>query len=234
MKRAILFFVAGLLLLSCKKSYKGTADMQGYLMYECGSNDPLGGVNVSFVSNGTAYLSTTTDAYGFFHLKGDYDIKVGGAEAYETFLSIEYNGQNGGGFGSVKLMSFPPDVFNDTLFRYNTTLSVLIVELDNPVVGDELDTLTIEYRPDPKQGGYAYLKIAGPFYHGDILDTILTPTASHIGYGNGITSIGGPCNFRLNKHVNPNAKIHYPQYPWVTGQPNNACGNYTNVYLKLD
>jgi hypothetical protein len=189
---------------------------------------------VSFVSNGTAYLSTTTDANGYFRLKGDYEIQVSGAEAYESSLNIEYNGQNEGGFGSVELMRYPPDVFYDTLYRYNTTLSVLIVELDNPSFGNQFDTLLIDYRPDPKEGKHVYLKFAGPFYNGDILDTILTPTTSHVGYGNGITSVGGPCNFRLNTHINPNAKIYYPQYPWVTGQPNNACGNYTNVYLKLD
>lgn len=223
-----------ILLISCGKKYSGTADMKGYLMHKCGSNDPLGGVTVSFTSLGSTILSATTDASGFFHIKGDYSYRVGGAHAHKPLLEIVYNGQNGGGFGSIDLMSYPPDTFNDTIYRYNTTLSVLIIELDNAVFGNELDTLTIEYISDSNQGSYAYLKIAGPFYDGDILDTITTATTSHIGYSNGITSAGGPCNFRLNRHLDPNAKIYFPQYPWVNGQPNNACGNYTNIFLKLD
>jgi hypothetical protein len=201
--------------------------MQGYLMYECGSSDPLGNVNVSFVSNGTAYLSTTTDAYGYFRLKGDYEIQVGGAEAYESFLNIEYTGQNGGGFGSIKLMRNPPDVFNDSLFLNNSTLSVLIIETGVPSFGSDNDTLKVEYS-DISSNGRLYKKYVGPFKNGEILDTLLTPTDSHIGYANGLR-YPSACGYYIN-----NTNYHTVPYPWVTGQPNNACGNYTDVYLKLD
>jgi hypothetical protein len=221
---ALLLFAASI---SCDRSYKGTADMQGYLMYECGNSDPMGNVTVSFYSLGTVYLSATTDAHGYFHIKGDYDIKVSGAEAYETYLSIESNGQNGGGFGSIKLMRYPPDRFNDTLYYYNSTLSIFIIDIEQSSLGNANDTLeveTINYR----QNSFNRKYYVGPFEKNQILDTILTHTNSHIGYDEGLDrfTIAGWYNYNLNRHS--------ARYPWVTGQPNNACGNYTNVYLKLD
>jgi hypothetical protein len=212
---------------SCKKTNRGTADMQGYLMHECGSSDPLGNVNVSFVSNGTAILSTTTDAYGYFHLKGDYEIKVGGAEDYSRYLNIEYNGQNGGGFGSIKLMVSPPDVFNDTLYFYNSTLSVLIIDIDQSSFGSTNDTLEVEYI-NFKQNSFNRKYYVGPFEKNQILDTILTPTNSHIGYDSGILRYPSAGWYYYNQ------SYQSAPYPWVTGQPNNACGNFTDVYLKLD
>lgn len=226
MKPLILLTLA-VLTISCNKTQRGSADMQGYLMYECGSSDPLGNVNVSFVSNGTAYLSTTTDANGYFRLKGDYEIKVGGAEAYESFLNIEYNGQNGGGFGSIKLMHNPPDVFDDTLYLYNSTLSVLIIDIDQSSFGNADDTLEVEYI-NFKQNSFNRKYYVGPFEKNQIIDTILTPTNSHIGYDSGILRFPSAGWYYYNQNY------HDAPYPWVTGQPNNACGNYTNVYLKLD
>ena len=211
--------------ISCKR-YKGTADMQGYLMYECGNSDPMGNVNVSFVANGTAYLSTTTDAYGYFHLKGDYDIEVSGAKDYKSFLSIEYNGQNGGGFGSIKLMNSPPDRFKDTLYYYNSTLSILTIDIDQSPFGNANDTLEVKVT-NFRQNSFNRKYYVGPFEKNQILDTILTPTSSHIGYDSEILHATAVWYYY-------NQSFNTAPYPWVTGQPNNACGNYTNVYLKLD
>jgi hypothetical protein len=36
--------------------------------------------------------------------------------------------------------------------------------------------------------------------------------------------------YSLNEDQNKTSAF----YPWISGQPNNACGNYTDVYLKLD
>ena len=215
--------------ISCNKTYKGTADMQGYLMHKCGSNDPLGNVTISYTSNGATILSATTDAFGYFHIKGDYSFKVGGAHAYEPMLVIEYNGQNGGGFGRVELMRYPPDEFNDTLYKYNSTYSVMMVDIDSTKYGSDQDTLKVLYHAVDFDNYSEPKKYVGPFTKGQILDTIETRTNSHIGYDLGLTYIA-PCNFWFNDYIN----FKGTQYPWVTGQPNNGCGNYTNVYLKLD
>ena len=226
-KNLLILVLLSLSFLSCKKAYRGTADMQGYLMYKCGSKDPLGNVTISFTSNGETILSGTTDAFGYFHIKGDYVHKVGGAQAYEPMLKIEYNGQNGGGFGSVKLMRNPPDKFNDTLYLNNSTQSVLIMDFDTEYFGSEYDTLRIEYI-DVNSNSYLYNNYVGPFKKGEVIDTILTRTDSHVGYAY-VLRYPSACIYTMN-----NTNFQYAGYPWVDGQPNNACGNFTDVYLKLD
>ena len=215
--------------MSCEEKYSGTADMKGYLMHKCGSSDPLGGVTVSFTSSGSTILSAKTDATGYFHIKGGYSYRVGGAQHHEPLLEIVYNGQNGGGFGSIDLMRYPPDKFNDTLYMYNSTISVITVDIESSSFGSENDTLKVLYSEFDDDNYSVPKEYVGPFTKDEILDTIITRTNSHIGYGYGLVYMA-PCSYWFNDYVNYNNTL----YPWVTGQPNNACGDYTNIYLKLD
>jgi hypothetical protein len=76
--------------------------------------------------------------------------KVSGAEAYESSLNIEYNGQNEAvALALSELMRYPPDVFDDTLYLYNTTsIRFDCGAIDQPVIWQcRFDTLLSRVSP---------------------------------------------------------------------------------------
>lgn len=236
MKIPNLFFIPALFLLcqACD-TQRGNADMQGHLMYACGSDAPMGNVKVAFTAFGAELLSTRTDAFGYFHLQGEYKIKGRPTKVAKPRLEIIFDGKNGGGFGSVDLMSDPPDVFNDTIYRYNSTLSVLRVDLDTSIFGDATDTLMVEYRFDASVNELDQRFFSGPFTNGQILDTIQTATNSHVGYERGLGLYHTCCGLYWIKQQGQEWEyINRVDYPWVEGMPNKACGRYTLVDLKLE
>jgi hypothetical protein len=68
----------------------------------------------------------------------------------------------------------------------------------------------------------------GPFTDGQILDTITSRTAPHIGF-----DMSSPYQNLGNAWINDQQSFTNPPYPFIEEQPNNACGEYTDVYIKL-
>ncbi len=245
MKNLVILIIIGLTLTSCSRRYKGNLDVEGYLMYQCGNTDPLGGTTLTFSIDGGDLLTTTTDAYGYFHFKGAYSHKSRGIG--EKLISQSFNGQNGNGFGSIDLISFFPDKLNaDTIYQNNFTNSIIRVEAQNGAFGSNLDTLYIEYFFIKEEGdihpliyknsfGY-HKKYIGPFYDGQIIDTAITKVFPHVGYVTDINSFkSGAGRYIISDKDVFSTQSNLPiRYPFVRGQPNIACGKYTNVYIKLD
>jgi len=245
MKNLVILIIIGLTLTSCAKKYKGNLDVKGYLMYECGNTDPLGGTTLTFSIDGGDLLTTTTDAYGYFHFKGAYSHKSWGIG--EKLIGQSFNGQNGGGFGSIDLIGFFSDKLDaDTIYQNNFTNSVIHLEVQQGSIGTDLDTLYIEYYfndkesdkyPFKQKDGFGYhIKYPGPFVNGQIIDTAITKSFPHIGYEANRSSRSIACRYFINSRIEFEKSVRDPfgKYPFVRGQRNIACGQYTNVYIKLD
>jgi len=240
MKKLISILVIVLLVSSCDTRYSGSVDIEGYLMHKCGSNDPIGGQELSFTMVGKELITTTTQSNGYFHLKGDYSFKSRKFPIAD--VSIVGNGQNGG-FGSVDILESVPDkVKKDTIYLTNRTFSVLTIQISNSLTTSSLDTIYFVYsypfdqQYTPPMGvlkGFTYdAKFAGPFVNGQILDTVTTVASPHVGYG----TFSSACTYFLTDRYEWNAanKPNTGYYHFVRGQRNIACGQYTNVYIKLD
>ena len=232
MKPIVFILCISLLTISCKRNYTGTADIEGYFMYECGNTDPLGGITLSFIKDGQTLFTSTTDGEGYFEFKGDYSFKADAVSLEHNFIGIEADGVTA--VGTIKLLHGQKDYMRDTIYYNNSTFSVLNIECENGSYGTPSDTLyvqcTIERtKPD------TILKFTGPFHNGQVLDTIKTMTNPHVGYNeyNGFLSFG---HFYVNDQSDwfKNNKPYSLYYPFENGQPNNACGNYTNVFLELE
>ena len=159
MRRLVLYLCLVCLVSSCRKRYHGTADMKGVLMHTCGENVPLANQKIALIIQGAEVLSTTTNASGYFHIKGDYS-EWGDDRSDGKSLVIVNQGP---GFGDFDLLLNPPDKFNDTIYKYNSTISVVHIQMDTSIYGSTEDTLII-WNTLPEVGGpierYEYL---GPF-----------------------------------------------------------------------
>jgi len=205
--------------------------MKGVLMHTCGENVPLANQKIALIIQGAEVLSTTTNASGYFHIKGDYS-EWGDDRSDGKSLVIVNQGP---GFGDFDLLLNPPDKFNDTIYKYNSTISVVHIQMDTSIYGSTEDTLIIWNRL-PGFGApterYEYL---GPFMNGQILDTFISRTSPHIGYPIGDLYMEAfRFTFTDTVWLANNDSREIMIYPWVFGQANNACGEYTNVYIKLD
>jgi len=228
MKSIAIIALTLFVLTSCGRE-NGSVDIEGYLMNQCGSADPLGGVNVTFGINGTDLITTKTDAFGYFKLTGSYDYKNSTGKPIEKSVAIVSNGQNGGGFGTIMLADKVPDKVNlDTVYRYNSTnVNIHIVGGSNTTINDTL------YVALPKPGsvwGWDTVVLAGPLHDTALLELpVLVPP--HIGYPE---YYAGGFSFALN----PEGRFNYRSYtnmnlPFVKGQPNHACGRVYDVTLDL-
>jgi hypothetical protein len=249
MKKLISIIFIVFLVSSCDTNYSGNLDIEGYLMYECGNTDPLGGTTLTFSIDGTDLLTTKTQSNGYFHFTGAYNHKS--RSIGNKRIGWSFNGQNGNGFGSIDLISFFPDKLNaDTIYKENFTNSVIYLEIDSGSMsmGSDLDTLYILYKfakhvrdnyPVTIGNGSIYnLKYPGPFTDGQIIDTVITEVFPHVGYEANKNSA-----YRLAASIYfindfgtwaSSNKTHSSKYPFVRGQPNIACGQYTDVFIKLD
>lgn len=223
------------LLQACDIKYSGNIDAEGYYMYRCGSDDPLGGVTLTFERGGRSLLSDKTDAFGHFHVIGDYEFKSR-KEFLPGDISIVGNGSNGW-YGSIELMEMVEgNIPKDTIYRHHSTRVVLQLKI-NESVFDEQDTLFLrvdndtlpEYYKGVKPWQVIYnLKYAGPFQDGQILDTVISRVSPHVGYSkvpqrisyfmNDFQSYGGWSNSEL---------------PFNHGQRNIKCGCFTPVNIEL-
>ncbi len=228
-----------LALTSCQKNEKGSVDLKGYIMKQCGSNVPESNVKVTLGLGGVDLLTATTDANGYFHIKGSYDASVcaqcGDLKKYLAFVG---NGGNGGFYQVDLAVNFPDNANLDTIYVNNSTVARVHVNADI-WLPSENDTLTIFY--NVPQGSVITQKLVGP-----LSDTVLSPievkTFSHIGYPSYYGSRAGfPFNpggiaFEIN---NPNFRLnslenyHQANFPFVLGQPNNACGRVYDVTIDL-
>ena len=217
---------------SCEKTFKGNLDIKGVLMYKCGSNDPMGNVEVSFSFGGAVLKSATTNAQGYFHIKGPYEHRTL-REGSIKRLEITSNGQNGGGFGSIILLEDAPDTFNDTIYMTNTMYSILIIDTKGSTFGSETDTLRFQYQDMddfPNTNQSKTLKYAGPFTDGQILDTLNTRASTHVGYPRDYIK---PIRALYFNDVYGIASLNPEQYPFIPEQPN-SCGEYIEFYISFE
>jgi len=230
-------------LISCGK-IKGDINIQGVMIEECGGVEPVKNAKISIVDKGLdEILSTTTDENGDFHLKGRYELPR--RRYYESlreyFLICETTDNN-----RYYLMDFydrlPKDLNTiDFIYLYNATYSVLTINLDNQgmAYGNSQDTLFVNYVNFPDHIGVPSYEVpntekvyVGPFFDGQILDTIHTRIPSHVGYdkiGMGEESSNWGCSF----YFKSTDKWGRGRYPFFDGQTN-LCGGFTNVYIDLN
>lgn len=220
---------------SCSPNEKGNVDIKGYLMYQCGSTDPLGGVDVTFGINGTDLITTKTDAFGYFELKGSYNYNPTLGSPIEKSVAIVSNGQNGAGFGSVYLACMVPDKVDlDTVYMENSTyLSTLIIPPKSGY-GAFGDTLFIGYiKPFymriNSQDVVLWKAISLPLLDTFELQQELSIAPSHIGFASG-NCMGQRLSvfYGLEKTYNKHVDLEF-----VTGQPNHACGRVYDVTIDL-
>jgi hypothetical protein len=242
MRARISFLAAAFFMLTflgCEKKEKASVDLKGYIMQQCGSNLPESNVKVTLGLGGVDLLTATTDAKGYFHIKGEYDVSVcsqcGDLKKYLAFVG---NGGSGGFYQVDIAVNFPNNANLDTIYVKNSTYARVHVNAD-VWLASENDTLTIFY--NVPQGSTIIQKLVGP-----LSDTVLFPvevkTFSHIGYPSfdgsrsGLPFNPGGIVFEIN---NPNFRLtslenyHQADFPFVLGQPNHACGRVYDVTIDL-
>lgn len=190
MKIAIKFMlcISVLSLSSCLKTEKGSIDITGYVYGCCGSNLPEENATLMWGLGGEDLVTTTTDANGYFRLKGDYDTR---ALRGKMMPLIRMRSKNSA-VGDKELASNMPNKSNlDTIYIFNATNFKVAVS-DPKAVSTDQDTVYIydvdecAYTyPFKDRNNYKYTKkVAGPFTHNAEIGTfrmeILNP---HVGYG---------------------------------------------------
>ena len=202
-------------------------------MHRCGSDDPIGGLTLTFERGGRSLLSDKTDAFGHFHISGDYEFKSR-KEFLPGDISIIGNGENGW-YGSIELMELVEGrIPKDTIYMHHSTRVVLQLKMKEEIYSDQ-DTLYVQVSndtlPDFYQDRVRYnLKFAGPFNDGQILDTIVSRVASHVGYSK-VPHHG--LSFYLNDFQSYGGWRN-AAFPFNHGQRNIRCGCFTPVSIELD
>ena len=220
---------------SCSPNEKGNVDIKGYLMYQCGSTDPLGGVDVTFGINGTDLITTKTDAFGYFELKGSYNYNPTLGSPIEKSVAIVSNGQNGAGFGSIGLACMVPDNVNlDTIYLENSTMVRVMLAPPSNGYGNVGDSLFIGYEKPlflraNSNDLVSWYVIALPVTDSVFLDPIETNASRHVGFGRGNScGITSSVYYGLEKNFNQHVDVDF-----IPGQPNHACGRVYDVTIDL-
>lgn len=164
---------------SCGKRFEHDFYVSGTLLENCETKTPVGGLVLSYKMNGATFATATTDAYGYFEMKGTSKEKNGGHED-EAYLVISSYDQPGhtGGINSRKIARIPLEGAElDTI--YEEMLYMVQVKIEPPTNRSIGDTLFLYFQSpsgsvdDLKSNSYGVgykRKYAAPF--GDIIDTI--------------------------------------------------------------
>jgi hypothetical protein len=240
--RAITSFLAAAFFMltfqGCEKREKASVDLKGYVMKQCGSNVPESNVKVTLGLGGVDLLTATTDANGYFHIKGEYDVSVcsqcGDLEYYLAFVG---NGGSGGFYQDKFASNFPNTTDFDTIYLINSTSVQINVLRDSNT--SENDSLWIAIPKVSLDGTWDSILVVGPI-HDTTLPTIEMGVFSHVGYPYFYGSSNGspfiPAGFLYC--LNPINRTNWTEFkdaslPFVYGQPNNACGRVYNVTIDL-
>ncbi len=232
-KNTALLIVLLAVVVNCDTKHSGSIDVKGYFMYRCGSNDPMGGVTLTYERGGRSLLSDKTDAYGYFHVLGDYEFRSR-KEFPSGDLSIVGNGQNGF-YGSIVIMEMiEGKIPFDTIYYLHSTRSILNLRVETNGYTEQ-DTLFIQSNndslPDYKSGDIHYnFKYPGPFADKQILDTIITRLDPHVGY----SQYSRPFYYTIKRSRQTRVNWKTAQYPFEPGQKNIPCGCFVPVILALN
>lgn len=236
MKRLSIFAVCTLLLFGCQRNQSGDVKITGYLMNQCGSTDPVGGVDVTFSINGTDLITTKTDAFGYFLLQGSYSYQE---DAYGSPLIksvvVVSNGQNGGGFGAVYLACQVPDKINlDTIYVENSALvkvQIVSPQIGYGEIGDSLFVGFIKpfYLRADNNDLILWKALALPINDTTWIGPEITIAPSHVGYTFGNCG-GNEVRVYYGKTKSYN---QYTSLEWIPGQPNHACGRVYDITIDL-
>lgn len=242
MRRIITIAAACMLLLqatTCKKEVKGKIDVRGYVMEQCGSDVPERYAKVSFGIGSTELLSTTTDANGYFHLKGEYEMDVCTTCEYDdNYLAFQGDGASSGGFYRKEFACNLPEKVNiDTAYMDNSMNAQFEIYTDGQTVGSELDTLYIHaalpYYKRTAEKNYELIKIPGPFTDGMVSDTVLVYAPRHAGFlCNYIHAENNNKEFLYGFAVNP----YDPKYAFAifsSSQKNETCNRFKSIIIDL-
>lgn len=236
MKQLFALLIGYLLFASCQRNYSGDVEITGYLMHQCGSTDPIGGESVTFSINGTDFITTKTDAFGYFKLQGSYSYQ---GDQYgsplEKTIAIVSNGQNGAGFGSIGLACMVPDKVNlDTIYLENSTMVRVMLAPPSNGYGNVGDTLFIGYEKPlflraNSNDLVSWYVIALPLIDTILLNPVETNASRHVGFGRGNScGITSSVYYGLEKNFNQHVDVDF-----VSGQPNHACGRVYDVTIDL-
>ncbi len=242
MKR-ILFLLVPFMMLSCEEEYFGEIDISGYCFDPC-SGSPLANYQVHY-SNRETYFETYTDAKGYFKLKESYSYRYKpgklpspGDYFFRDTANRDYKCNTFGFFEDY-------DFENDTIYFFRTLYSVFTVKIDPNFSTTILDTLFMTFneeecgdppRPKYRSSGTYYSVdynkfYVGPFSNNQILDTIKTWVAPHVGH-----SVEG---YATSSYIfrGPSVKYSYNRasyFPPVNGQSDIACDNFIIAEINLN
>jgi hypothetical protein len=243
MKKVIMIVASCIFLLqamTCKKQEKGYINVEGYIMKQCGSDQPERNSKVSFGIGSTELLSTTTNEFGYFHLEGEYDFDVCIQCGYDNnYLAFQGDGgANSGYFRKEFACNLSKNTNLDTVYMDNSMLVKFEILTAGQPIGSLSDTLYIEfplpyYERTPEKS-MDVLKIPGPFTNHMTSNTVLSMAPRHVGF---LCSWAHAQNQNINFYYG--YSLNYDDQKvasveFVNGQPNNSsCGSLQMVSIDL-
>lgn len=230
-------------ILSCVRPKIESVDISGYLYGCCGTNVPEANATIAFSIYGADLVTTTTDARGYFRLKGDYKKEVKLAKMAEPKVYIR---SNQSGFGDLDIVnSVPNNCYLDTVYVMNGTFVHLNVTDINAhsTINDTIYFLSVpicENNPEIKvRDNFFYNdKIAGPFSSSGFVEKFdMQLNFRHVGYVNKLPNRAnalyvGAAYFK-NNEVTPRNVVNDTVF-YQYGQKNSPCKTMNNYVLEIE